>query len=506
MSEKLKKNKQLTAIPLALMCLTSVFMFTNIPRGFFLMGYSAIPWYVLSAITFFVPFAFMIAEYGAAFKDKKGGIYSWMEAILGAKYAFITIIMWYVGWLIWVILTCSSIWVHVSTIIFGKDTTSNWSILGLSAGQTIGILAILFAIGLTFVATKGLDKIIKVTSIGGLSVAFINIVAFLGAIIALISHHGEIAQPITMQAFIQSPNSNYLSFVSVISFVAFSIVAYGGIEVVGGVSDQTENPEKTFPKGVLIGAAFIAIGYAVGIFAVGMYTNWNAILSGKNINMVNSSIVVMINLGYYIGVGFGMNQASALVLGAWVGRLVALSMFLTYIGALVTVSYSPIKQIIEGTPKEMWPGKIGQVDDGIPKNAMWAQCIIMVIFLALISFGGQGANAFFNKLVIMTNVAMTLPYMFITFAFPKFKKDKSIKKPFEIYKTYKSSLIWAIVSTFTVGFANFFLIIQPATVGDISTTIWTIVGPVIFAIMSLLLYSRYEKITKFKKENNNMEI
>ena len=94
MSEKFKKNKRLTTIPLALMCVTSVFMFANIPRGFFLMGYSAIPWYILSAITFFVPFAFMIAEYGAAFKDKKGGIYSWMEAILGAKYAFITIIKW----------------------------------------------------------------------------------------------------------------------------------------------------------------------------------------------------------------------------------------------------------------------------------------------------------------------------------------------------------------------------------------------------------------------------
>jgi len=179
-------------------------------------------------------------------------------------------------------------------------------------------------------------------------------------------------------------------------------------------------------------------------------------------------------------------------------------MFLTYVGALVTVSYSPLKQIIEGTPKEMWPGKMGQVDDGIPKNAMWVQCIIMIIFIILVSFGGQGANAFFNKLVIMTNVAMTLPYMFITFAFPKFKKNKSIKKPFEIYKTYKSALIWAIISTLTVGFANFFLIIQPATVGDMSTTIWTIAGPVVFAIMSLLLYARYERIVKFKKINKDI--
>ena len=35
------------------------------------MGYAAIPWYIISAITFFIPFAFMIAEFGAAYKNEK---------------------------------------------------------------------------------------------------------------------------------------------------------------------------------------------------------------------------------------------------------------------------------------------------------------------------------------------------------------------------------------------------------------------------------------------------
>lgn len=72
MTENVKKKK-LTLVSLSLMCVTTVFMFTNIPRSFLLMGYSAIPWYILSAVAFFVPFAFMIAEYGAAFKNEKGG-------------------------------------------------------------------------------------------------------------------------------------------------------------------------------------------------------------------------------------------------------------------------------------------------------------------------------------------------------------------------------------------------------------------------------------------------
>lgn len=54
--------------------------------------------------------------------------------------------------------------------------------------------------------------------------------------------------------------------VSIASFLVFAIFAYGGIEVVGGLVDKTENPEKNFPKGIAISAIVITVGYAIGIF------------------------------------------------------------------------------------------------------------------------------------------------------------------------------------------------------------------------------------------------
>ena len=71
------------------MIFTSVYGFNNMPRSFYLMGYGAIPFFLLSAVVFFVPFAFMVAEYGSAFKDEKGGIFSWMQICVGKKYAFV---------------------------------------------------------------------------------------------------------------------------------------------------------------------------------------------------------------------------------------------------------------------------------------------------------------------------------------------------------------------------------------------------------------------------------
>ncbi len=128
-----------------------------------------------------------------------------------------------------------------------------------------------------------------------------------------------------------------------LSFIVFAIFAYGGIEVVGGLVDQTENAEVTFPKGVTIAALIITVGYSVGIFLCGIFTNWNTVLSSKGVHMANCSYVVMQNLGFELGKSFGMSQASSLVLGAWVARFMGLSMFLALTGAFFTLCYSPLK-------------------------------------------------------------------------------------------------------------------------------------------------------------------
>jgi amino acid transporter len=497
MGENTNNAKKLSMSALILMIFTSVFGFANMPRSFYLTGYAAIPWYVISGLTFFIPYAFMMSEYGAAFKQEKGGIYSWMEKSVGARYAFIGTFMWYASYIIWMVNVGSAIMIPLSNAIFGTDTTATWSLFGLSSTQTLGLIGVLWITLVTFTATKGLEQISKITSIGGTAVALLNIVLILGALAVLIANGGELAQPITSaQTFTSAPNPAYQSPLAMLSFLVFAIFAYGGIEVVGGLVDQTENAEQTFPKGVTLAAIIITIGYSIGIFMVGIFTNWADVLSSENVHMGNAAYVVMANLGYQLGQGFGMAEAASLTLGAWVARFVGLSMFLALTGAFFTLTYAPLKQLIEGTPRELWPGKMGEIKDGMPKNAMWIQCIVVAIMMLLVSFGGEAAAAFFTKLVLMTNVAMTLPYMFLSGAFAKFKKNKDIAKPFEVYKSYGSALFATVIVTFTVGFANFFTIIEPATRGDMSSTLWMIAGPLFFTIVAWLMYSRYESRSK----------
>lgn len=488
-----QKISKLTLVPFILMIFTSVFGFANMPRAFYLMGYSAIPWYVISAIAFFIPYAFMLAEYGSSFKNEKGGIYSWMEKSVNGKYAFIATFMWYASYIVWMVNICSTIWIPLSNTIFGEDRTSNWSILGLNSTMTLGILGIVWIAFITIIATMGLEKIKSVTSVAGSAVSLLNIVLLLGAIIVLILNKGRLAEPITVGSFVNSPNPSYSSIISIISFMVFAIFAFGGIEVVGGLVDQTENPQRTFPKGITIAAMVISIGYCIGILVIGFFTNWNSVLSSDKVNMANVAYIVMKNLGYELGRAFGASEAVSLSIGAWIARFTGISMFLALTGAFLSIAYSPLKQLIEGTPKEIWPGKVAKIENGMPKKAMYIQGVIVAIIVALVSFGGEGAKEFFAKLVLMTNVAMTIPYMFISAAFILFKRNEKIKKPFEIYKSYGVSLVMSIIVTAVVGFANVFTIIEPWVNGNIKDTLWMLAGPVIFSIAAILIYNNYER-------------
>lgn len=133
-----EKTKKLTMGALILMIFTSVYGFNNMPRSFYLMGYGAIPFFLLSAVLFFVPFAFMVAEYGSAFKDEKGGIFSWMQICVGTKYAFVATFMWYTSYVIWLVNISSGIMVPLSNAIFGKDTTADWTLFGLKSHRHLG--------------------------------------------------------------------------------------------------------------------------------------------------------------------------------------------------------------------------------------------------------------------------------------------------------------------------------------------------------------------------------
>ena len=427
-------------------------------------------------------------------EEEKGGIFSWMEKSVNTKYAFVATFMWYTSYVIWLVNISSGIMVPVSNALFGKDTTAEWSLFGLNGPQTLAILGVVFILVVTFFSSKGLDKIKVVSTVGGIACMALNVLLIGGALIVWIGNGGQLLQAVpSMSDIMVSPNPEFIGSISVLGFLVYALFAFGGTEAVGGLVDQTENPEKNFGKGLTIAAFIIAIGYAIGIFAVGIFTNWDATLSSEAVHKGNASYVIMNNLGFQLGKVFGLGEAGCVAFGNGIARFMGISILCSLAGAVFTLIYAPLKQLIEGSPKGLLPEKFCKMEDGMPKNAMRIQCGVVVVMDLLIGMGGDAMTQFFNILVSMTNVAMTLPYVFIAGAFIAFKRNKNIKKSFVIFKNDTLTVIFTVLVTATVLFANIFTIIEPAINGDIQTTVWSIVGPVLFSAIALVLHSRYEK-------------
>ena len=98
--------------------------------------------------------------------------------------------------------------------------------------------------------------------------------------------------------------------------------------------------------------------------------------------MANIAYIVVNYLGYYIGEAIGLSANACTMLGNFFARFIGLSMFLALIGAFFALSYSPLKQLIEGTPKDIWPEKWTRLNkENMPATAMWIQCITVIIFV-----------------------------------------------------------------------------------------------------------------------------
>ena len=489
MDENSGKAKKITTVGLVTMIITTIFGFGNVSNAYLQMGYGAIFWYALAGICFFFPCGLMMAEYGSAFKDAKGGIYSWLAGSIGERMAFIGTFVWLASWIVWMVSTASRVWITFSALIFGKDTTGSWSLFGLNSTQTIGLLGVVMILVVTFMSSRGMDAIAKIGSIGGVLTIVVNVIFIVVSFVVLFANHFQLAQPIhSASDFMTSPNLSFQTTIAMISFVVYAIFAYGGMESLGSVTDNMDQPEKTFPRGLIIASVFTIGTYVLMIFMLGWSINYKSQMTSSSVNLGNVTYAVFNYLGIAMGNALGWSHAAAASFGVIMTRTVALAQTAGFLGALFILMYSPIKAFIIGSDKRLWPAKLTELNKAeMPANAMWVQAIIVCVIVFLVAFGGSAASRFYTILTDMANVSATAPYLFLVGAFPFFKK-KHYEQSFEVFKnhTWTTILVCFVEVILLVGIL--FTFAEPLIEHDYETAFWTIAGPFFFALVAFLFY------------------
>ncbi len=484
-----KKNQSLSVGKLILIVLATEFGFSNVVSGYNQMGYASIIWYVICAIVFLFPLAMIFAEYSGALKKDHGGFYTWLIDSFGEKWAFIGTFVWIASFVVNLLQNVTGLGINFSGAVHGTDTSQHWQLGFLNNNEIEALLGIVFIVASTYFATKGVHKIALTAMIAGIvSLSVIGIFIIASIVIAL--RNGQIAQPIHgVKSFIKSPSPAFQSPITVMSFIIYAMFAYSGMESTSGMIDKMKHPQKQFPKAMIWTAIIEMTLYVLGIFICGLATNWNQVMGKPGVNLYNNGFYLMNNLGVGLARSLGWSNVTGLTLGGVMNRILCITGFLPLIGFLTITIYSPIKGLIAGSSKDLWPEKIAQFNrHGMPAGAMWIECGLIVLALALISVTGNSGQQFYQIIVDMGNISAVAPYFFIVVGFVLFKKRHDLDRKIVFFHSKFSVYLTVGVLLISMTFGVVMNIIEPLLSHQYSTAFWTVIGPIFFLVISGVMY------------------
>ena len=216
-------------------------------------GTSSISLWVIAAVFFFVPGAFVINELSARFPEE-GGLYVWSREAFGPFHGFVA------GWTYWIYT-----FFYFPGLLLASASMSAYVIGGrgsiLAADRTyqlaVSLAILLVAVVLNIV---GLNIGKWLQNAGGVG-TYLPLLMLVG-IAAVVCWRNGSATHFTVANMMPAWNWGTVNFWSQIAF------AFTGLELVSAMSEEVRDPRRTLPRAVFGAGALIALMYIAGTFAI----------------------------------------------------------------------------------------------------------------------------------------------------------------------------------------------------------------------------------------------
>ena len=216
-------------------------------------GTSSISLWVIAAVFFFVPGAFVINELSSRFPEE-GGLYVWSREAFGPFHGFVA------GWTYWIYT-----FFYFPGLLLASASMSAYVIGGrgsiLAADRTyqlaVSLAILLVAVVLNIV---GLNIGKWLQNAGGVG-TYLPLLMLVG-IAAVVCWRNGSATHFTVANMMPAWNWGTVNFWSQIAF------AFTGLELVSAMSEEVRDPRRTLPRAVFGAGALIALMYIAGTFAI----------------------------------------------------------------------------------------------------------------------------------------------------------------------------------------------------------------------------------------------
>jgi amino acid transporter len=410
------------------------------------IGPSAMSWWVITLVLFFIPYALMTAELGAAY-PREGGIQGWIRKAYGDRWAARA------TWCYWINV---ALWMPSVYILFaGMFSQMFWPEMGLGAKIAMAVVLSWLTVGFGILS---LDVSKWIPNIGAVIKAAIMLLIGGGGIY-YVTQNG-VANEFTVATLTPQLGAS-LAFLPVI------VYNYLGFELMSGAGEEMKDPARDVPRAVVISGVSIAVFYLLATFGI------LAVLPQAEIGLVEGLLdtVAMI---------FGDSAAGkALVTAVGIGALY------TFFANMVTWSLGANRTAQAAAADGELPAFLGVLHKRhkTPVGAFLAMGVVGTAVIFGYGFLAQSTEDLFWTLFAFSSIIFLLPYLLLFPTFVRLRRiDPDTPRPYRMSGPLGWLRILATVCALFILQAIVFFVWVPGEPID-----WEAAGPIMIGVVVTLV-------------------
>ncbi len=422
-------------------------------------GFASSFFYLMVALFFLFPVGLISAELATGW-TRTGGVYIWVREAFGPGWGFFAVWMQWIHSVPWFPAILSFSASAVAYLIHPEWADNK-------------IYLLLFTLvgfwGFTLFNTFGLKISSWFSAIGvvcGTIIPGLLLIA-LGVIWLIQGNPSEIE--FSTAALI--PKMDHIQhFV----FLTGLFLAFGGLEVSAAHAREVENPQKTFPRAILLAAIVALVIYSIGALAIAI------MIPKEEISLVS-----------------GLMQAFSKFLGhfhlSWL--MVPLGIMIVYgaVGELNAWIIGPVRSMHATSKHGDLPPLLQKLNKrGVPANLLYFQAIVVTIASLVFLFMPTASSAFWILSAIAVQLYLLMYILMFLAAIKLRYSHPHVERPYKI--PYRMRGIWFVASLGILSslFAFFVGFVPPSQLQVGSLVFYESFLILGIAIMSLVPYLIYK--------------
>jgi len=458
---KSSKTRVISVFVLAMLNVSIMASLRNLPLVAE-FGYSSLFFFIIVGLGFLVPCALVSAELATGW-PKDGGIYIWVREAFGDRWGFFAVWMQWVHNVTWFPAILSFVASTFAYVFLPEHYNNPYYILDVILILYWGMTLINY-LGIKISSVFSTIGVIAGTIIPGLFIISLGISWIL------------MDNPVQIQFSIESliPKAGKLdNYV----FLGGLFLAFAGLEVSAGYAGEVKDPQKNYPKAIIIGSFITFFLFMLGSLAIAI------VIPKEKISLVTS-----------------LMGAFKVFLDAYnLAWLLPVMGILLIIGAVAEVNswiIGPIKGLYATSNHGNLPPYFQKVNTKqMPTNLLLFQAIIVTVAACVFLFMPNISSSYWLLSALSTQIYLAM-YFLMFFAAIRLRYSKpNVPRAYKIPHPHKGIWIVSIVGCLSSLFAFGMLYIPPVSL-DITNLFFyesvLIVGFIVMAAIPLL-------ITTYKK-------